>query len=78
MQTVSAGLELRNLNDGAYPWALACRVWREHRGDSGVAFEARDAYRPQKGGLIPLGIFMHIIGYWRSSRDYYAPKPDSA
>ena len=27
-------------------------------------------YRAQKGGLIPRGIFMHIIGYWRSSRDF--------
>ena len=35
-------------------------------------------YRAQKGGLIPRGIFMHIFGYWRSSRDYLGPAPDSA
>jgi len=30
----------------------------------------REAYRAQKGGLVPRGIFMHIFGYWRSDRDY--------
>ena len=33
----------------------------------------RKAHRAQKGGLIPRGIFMHIVGYWRSSRDYEYP-----
>ena len=33
----------------------------------------REAYRAQKGGRIPRGIFMHIVGYWRSSRDYLGP-----
>ena len=33
----------------------------------------REAYRAQKGGLIPRGIFMHIAGYWRSNRDYLGP-----
>jgi hypothetical protein len=32
----------------------------------------REAYRAQKGGRLPRGIFVHIIGYWRSSRDYTA------
>ena len=32
----------------------------------------REAYRAQKGGRLPRGIFMHIAGYWRSSRDYTA------
>jgi hypothetical protein len=35
----------------------------------------RETYRAQKGGLIPRGIFMHIVGYWRSSRDYFGPTP---
>ena len=35
----------------------------------------REAYRAQKGGLFPRGIFMHIVGYWRSSRDYFGPTP---
>jgi len=30
----------------------------------------REAYRAQKGGSLPRGIFMHILGYWRSDRDY--------
>ena len=38
----------------------------------------RGAYRAQKGGRLPRGIFMHIIGYWRSSRDYLGPAPDGA
>ena len=28
----------------------------------------REAHRAQKGGRLPRGIFMHIFGYWRSSR----------
>jgi len=36
----------------------------------------REAYRAQKGGRLPRGIFMHIVGYWRSSRDYPGPAPD--
>ena len=35
----------------------------------------RVAYRAQKGGRLPRGIFMHIVGYWRSSRDYLGPSP---
>ena len=38
----------------------------------------REAYRAQKGGRLPRGIFVHIIGYWRSSRDYLGPAPDGA
>ena len=30
----------------------------------------REAYRAQKGGPLPRGIFWHILGYWRSSHDY--------
>lgn len=43
----------------------------------------RGAYRAQKGGALPRGIFWHIFGYWRSIRDYDldrhwpAPKSDS-
>jgi len=33
----------------------------------------REAYRAQKGGRLPRGIFAHILGYWRSSRDYPGP-----
>ena len=33
----------------------------------------REAYRAQKGGRLPRGIFMHILGYWRSNRDYSGP-----
>ena len=29
----------------------------------------REAYRAQKGGQLPRGIFVHIVGFWRSSRD---------
>ena len=31
-----------------------------------------------EGGQLPRGIFMHIFGYWRSSRNYLGPAPDSA
>ena len=36
------------------------------------------AYHAQKGGRLPCGIFMHIAGYWRSSRDYLGSAPDGA
>ena len=35
----------------------------------------REAYPAQKGDRLPHGIFVHIIGYWRSSRDYLRPAP---
>ena len=35
----------------------------------------REAYRAQKGGRLPRGIFVHIVGFWRSSRDPLRPKP---
>jgi hypothetical protein len=35
----------------------------------------REAYRAQKGGRLPRGIFVHIPGYWRSSRDDYFKLP---
>ena len=34
------------------------------------------SYRAEKGGPVPCGIFAHIIGYWRSSRDYAGPGKD--
>ena len=40
--------------------------------------DPREEYRAQKGGRLPRGIFLHIIGYWRSSRDYLGPAPDGA
>ena len=33
----------------------------------------REAYRAQKGGRLPRGIFAHIAGYWRWSLDFRGP-----
>ena len=44
----------------------------------GYRSDPREEYRAQKGGRLPRGIFLHIIGYWRSSRDYLGPAPDGA
>ena len=45
---------------------------------SGGTKRPREAYRAQKGGRLPRGIFAHIVGFWRSSRDYRAPASGGA
>ena len=50
--------------------ALLVRLFPAGPPPPGGAKRPREAYCAQKGGRIPRGIFAHIAGYWRSSRDY--------
>ena len=52
---------------------LLVRLFPAGRRRRRVLRRPHEEYRAQKGGLIPRGIFMHIVGYWRSSRDYLGP-----
>jgi len=57
---------------------LLVRLFPAGRRRRRVLKRPREAYRAQEGGRLPHGIFVHITGYWRSSRDYLGPAPDGA